>query len=544
MSRRHTPAIPSISSRPLTTILMVLLAASALLPASAAAQRDTITPADIRAEWQLLTQADADGILEDVPAGVGATMLLFSGAASGEGACSTYDSIYSNSNDLLFVSVDPNDPGQVQWRDCDPASRAFDEQFYANLERIESIARADSLLVVRDAIGERLMVFTRAQVDNDPTASRWSLARIGGADASVEPVIAGLNPWMEFLTGGSVVGSTGCGSFLGKYATNEGRMDITDVAYRLMSTCTDGARTQAEKFLVTLGDISDFQVRPAGLALEDAEGNTRLALEPELDVAGKTWTPTVIFDKSGKQTYGQGNELSTSLVQFIGGRYEGRSICRPFRGSTTRSGLAVAIGKPEFVGTFEDNCEGQTGTGLRLGDIETGFIEALEDTSSYSLRGSELTLTDVNGVSRAVLEPQPPLTGTTWVVSKLRKGKKLVKPAGDAPITATFEDVDATRVGVVEGKTGVFNNIDENEYVGLFETPLASIIDIGQLDVEGKGCRGSKAKTNACKDQRRFIDLLEQADGYVVREEDLKLFKNPRQNLIIFERERLDATDE
>lgn len=543
MSRRHSPAIPALSFRPLVATLIALLALSALLPSVAAAQADTIGPSDIRAEWQLLTQRDSDGNMEDVPAGVGATMLLFSGAASGEGACSAYDSVYSNSNDLLYVSVDPNDPAQVQWRDCDPASRAFDEEFYANLAQIESISRADSLLVVRDAIGKQLMVFTKAQVDNDPTASRWSLARIGGADGSVEPVIAGLNPWMEFLTGGSVVGSTGCGSFLGKYTINAGRVDITDVAYRLAPNCTDGQRAQAEKFLTTLGSISDFQVRPAGLALADAEGNIRLALEPEIDVAGRTWTPTAIYNLGGKQVYGKGNELSTSLVQFIGGRVEGRSICRPFSANTVRSGLAVAIGKPTFIGG-PDQCAGETGTSLRLQDIENGFITALEETSSYSLRGSQLTLTDENGVTRAVLEPQPPLTGTTWVATKMRKGKKLVAPEGDVPITATFEDQDATRVGVVEGKTGVYNNIDENEFYGLFETPVASVIEVYQIDGDGKGCRGSKAKTDACKDEAQFLKLLELADGYVVRDEDLKLFKNPRQNLIIFERERLDASDE
>ena len=266
--RRHTPAIADLSFRPLTALILALLLLAALLPSTVAAQAGSITAKDIRAEWQLLTQQDASGRMEDIPAGVGATMLLFSGAASGEGACSTYDSIYSNSDNLLFVSVDPADPAQVQWRDCDPTSRAFDEAFYANLARIESISRADSLLVVRDAIGDALMIFTRAEIDNDPTASRWSLARIGGADGSVEPVIQGLDPWMEFLRGGSVVGSTGCGSFLGKYATNEGRIDITDVAYRLGS-CTDGARAQAEKILATLEEITDFQVRPAGLALED-----------------------------------------------------------------------------------------------------------------------------------------------------------------------------------------------------------------------------------------------------------------------------------
>jgi heat shock protein HslJ len=540
MSRRYTPAIPSLPVRSLTAALVATLTMGTFLPLATVAQTESISPQDIRAEWQLLTQQNAEGVMEDIPAGVGATMLLFSGAASGEGACSTYDSIYSSSNDLLFVSVDPTDPAQVQWRECDPTSREFDEAFYDNLARIESISRADSLLVVRDAVGDRLMVFTRAQIDNDPTASRWRLARIGGADGSVEPVIQGLDPWMEFLRGGSVVGSTGCGSFLGKYSTNEGRIDITDVAYRL-GVCTDGARSQAETILATLDEVTDFQVRPAGLALEDETGTIRLALTPDLDVAGRTWTPTAVYDGSGKQIYGDGNELTTSAVRFIGGVAQGRSICRPFSANTVRSGLAVSIGQPEFIGAY---CKGKVAAG-QLGDIEAGFITALEDTSSYSLRGSELTLTDVDGITRAVLEPQPPLTGTTWVVSRMRKGKKLVTPSGD-PITATFEEVDASRVGLVEGKTGVSRpQLGENEYFGLFETPTATVIDVYQLQVTGKGCRGRLGDTDPCKDEALFLQLLESASGYVVRDEDLKFYDETqpfnRQNTMVLQRERFEA---
>ncbi len=262
---RHAPTFIARSrARVVGVILATVVALAALLPVAVAAQGDEITPQDIQWEWQLLTQLDADRKMEDVPAGVGATLLLRSGAASGEAACSTFDSSYSNSADVLDIFVAPE---EVQWRDCDPESRAFDELFYRNLGEIASIRDADDVLVVRDVIGQNLMVFTRATIDNDPTAARWSLARIGGADGSVEPVIQGLTAWMEFLRGGSLVGSTGCGAFLGKYDTNEGRIDITDVDYRL-GACTEGARAQAERILATLGEITDFQVRPAGLALE------------------------------------------------------------------------------------------------------------------------------------------------------------------------------------------------------------------------------------------------------------------------------------
>jgi hypothetical protein len=228
-------------------------------------------------------------------------------------------------------------------------------------------------------------------------------------------------------------------------------------------------------------------------------------------------------------------------VKFFSNKYEGRSICRPFAGIALRSGLAINVEQPEFFGPPK-LC--QSRGDLRLDQVEEAFVTALEDAASYALRGDELSLTDVNGVTRAVLEPQPPLTGTTWVVTKLRKGKRMVDPSGDIDITATFEDIDAQRVGLVTGKTGVSNRLDENRYFGTFETPQATRIDVGQLDTGGsRGCDGNRAKTKACQDEKLFLQLLAAADTYIARGEDLKLNKGNR-NLILFREERLEASDE
>lgn len=537
MSRRHTPTLPASLRRPITAVLGTVLAVAMLLPATAAAQDDdNITPRDIQHEWQLLTQRDESGKLEDVPAGVGATMLLRSNAAFGEGACSTYDSSYEQAADTLSVFVLPD---EIVWRECDAESRRFDERFYENLGQISSIAIADDILVVNDVIGKRLMVFTRAQIESDPTASRWNLARIGDAEGGVQPAIRGIFPWMEFLVGGSVVGDTGCGSFLGKYTTNEGRIDITDVHYRLEG-CVGSAGPQAELMLATLGDITDFQVRPAGLALEDENGFIRLALEPELDVGARTWTPTAVYDETGAQQFGTSNELTTSAIQFRGGDYEGRSICRTFTGNALRSGLAVSVGRP----TFRDPpkaCRGKVKAG-QLDQIEGAFITALEGAASLSLRGDQLTMTDVNGVVRAVLQPQPPLTDTTWAVFRMYNGKRLVEPPSDVPMTATFVDIDAAPIGTVGGNTGVSNR-DENEYFGTYQTPAATRIEIGQLDVIGKGCEGKNRKTPACKSETRFLKLLQQANGYIVRDEDLKFYKD-RRNILVLRPLRLADIEE
>ena len=538
MSRRHAP---TLTTRPHTRVfgaaLALLLAAAALLPAAAAAQDDSIKPRDLQWEWQLLTQRDPSGSIEPVPPGVGATLLLRSEVASGEAACSTFDSSYSTSANGLNVFVEPE---EIEWRECDPDSRAFDDAFYENLRQISFIERADDVLEVRDAVGGPLMTFTRATIDNDPTASRWTLARIGDADGSVQPTIDGLTAWMEFLRGGSLVGSTGCGSFLGKYETNQGRIDITDVVSRLGACPSAGALAQAERILATLDDVTDFQVRPAGLALADELGTTRLAFTPDLDLGGRTWTPTAIYDEGGRLRYGSGNELTTSAVKFFSNVYQGRSICRPFAGKALRSGLAISVGRPEFIG-LPKLCRSRGD--LQLDQVELAFVTALEDAASHALRGDELTLTDVNGITRAVLEPQPPLTGTTWVVTKLRKGKRMVNPSGDIDITATFEDIDAQRVGLVTGKTGVSNRRDENRYFGTFKTPQATRIEVGQLNTGGNGCEGNRAKSKACQDEKIFLRLLAAADTYIALDDSLKLNKGSR-NLILFREERLELSDE
>ena len=57
---------------------------------------------------------------------------------------------------------------------------------------------------------------------------------------------------------------------------------------------------------------------------------------------------------------------------------------------------------------------------------------------------------------------------------------------------------------------------------------VAASPELEQLYAEGRGCRGGKAKTQACNDEEQFLKLLELADGYVVRDEDLFHFAHER----------------
>ena len=517
MSRRHTsnPLFLRLA-RAVVVALSLALVAGATLPGLASAQND-VQDRDLEHEWQLLTYRAPGGtdaaasVLQPVPAGIGATLLLFGGEdAWGDAACSSYVTKYGAQSRNLFI--DPTEPTYVE---CDPASREFDDVFYDLLWDTASFTLSGSILVLKDAIGDQLMAFTRAKIDEDPTAARWDLTRIGGADGSVEPVIVGLNPWIEFLRGGSIVGKTGCGSFFGKYGTNDGTMDITDVRYRLYAGCPDGAVAQAQKIITTLDEISAFQVLPAGLRLQDDSGTTRLALTPVIDLDSRTWTPTAIYDESGKVVR-EGLELSTSAVKLHGRTANGGSICRPFTATGVRAGLALNIIGIKPIGKACKKAKNENAVNQPA--VERDFINALKATASHALRGSELEFKDVDGSTVMRLQPQAELIGPTWVVDWLGRGRD--KVVGANALTATFTDA-----GLVLGETGVVRNGITASYLADFATPQATRIRIDGIDSDNFCSAKQKKSKPICKQEQTFLTLLSQADRYIAQDDSLKLYR-------------------
>ena len=513
MSRRHTSKHhPRRLWRALGTALATAVIATTGLAAGAAAQKG-VQDIDLEHEWQLLSYR-SDGKLEPVPAGIGATLLLFGGAdAWGDAACSSYQTAYSVVAQNLFI-----DTPQPEYVECDPGSREFDSAFYDLLADVASYNLTGSMLIVKDDLGKQLMVLTRATIDDDPTVSRWSLARIGGADGSVEPVIDGLGPWMEFLPGGSLVGETGCGSFMGKYATNQGTMDITDVHYRLGSSCTEAAHAQAQGTIDSLTEIAGFDVLPAGLRLKDAADVTRLAFSPDLELDARIWTPTVIFDSAGN-VLREGQTLSTSAIQLQAKNADGRTICRPYTADDIRSGLALNI--VFNAESFEiGSCKAPKKPGkVDKSAVEEDYVQALKATASHALRGTELEFKDVDGNTLMLLEPQADLIGPTWQVQWLGRDRQKVT---GLPPTVTFNEsfLVSGDTGVMRPDTGFVN-----AFVAQFSMPAATRIDITTIEADRYCANKKRAKTEACQQEKRFLDLLGQAESYIARDQDLRLLR-------------------
>ncbi len=242
--------------------------------------------------------------------------------------------------------------------------------------------------------------------------------------------------------------------------------------------------------------------------------------------------------RPGQQQFGSGTELTTSAVQFIGGKLEGRSICRPFTGNALRSGLAVSIGGIQF---FDEYCKGKVGAGT-LGDIEAAFVDALEDAASYALRGDELAITDVNGITRAVLEPQPPLTGTTWQCSGCGRARSWWRRPATCPSRppsrrSTPRASASSRARRVSptGSTRTSTSAPSRR-----RRPRSSTSSSSTLPARAAATRTVR---RPAKSRRPSSSCSSQQTATWPRADDLKFYKG-RQNILVFREERLDGAAE
>ncbi len=524
MSRRYAPHIES--RRPFRQIGVAIAAVvilAALLPGASLAQPGTVRPDDIENRWQLLEFRDANGKLTAVPPGISVTFLPYGGVLQGNGACSTYKAIYTQTANDINIETP-----QIDAVSCDSSAQAVDDAFYQALAGASGKSLEGDILRLYGVTDEPLLTLTAATIPFDPTIAPWELARIGDPDGGIETITLGAPPTMEFLRGGGsgdqlsghVVGSTGCGTFLGSFRTNDSSMRITDVAYR-PSSCPEALAEQAQGFIDTFDTITDFQILPAGLTLGDANGRARLAFSPSIELGEDVWTPTEILDPNGEPLELTSVDLSKSAVQFFGGQVQGRTYCRPFDGSSLGAALALSVYKLAPAGKCGRNERSKT--------IDAAFLEALKATASQALRGDQLELLDRTGTVRMRLLRQAPLEGPTWILwrmdqkPKAKGGVREVLPDTPTPITAAF-----TEIGVVQGDTGAATASSTNDYFANF-TARAAVIDIGTLSVHGRACPPAKGRSTKrsplCVQQNIFQSLMENATGYISRGTNLTLLQ-------------------
>ena len=364
------------------------------------------------------------------------------------------------------------------------------------------------------------MTLTRAVIDDDPTVARWDLARIGTADGSIEPVIQGVDPWIEFLPRRTPRGQLRLRLVPGLLHHQRRHHRITDVAYRL-ETAPRGCGSRPSASWPRLDEITDFDVLPAGLALKDAAGHDPPRADPRHRPRPAHLDTRRDLDDASGDPCSVRCDLNTSAVRF-----KATAWPRVAPSAATSRPTACA---PDWRSAHPTS----SSTGRlpvpspprprparrRYRSVENAFIDALEAASSHALRGSELELKDVNGNTLMRLLPQADLVGPD--VGRRLDGRHTqqgqvhqAQPPKGERRSRRHSRTSKSSSARLAPPTAAAANL----YVANYRTPAAAKIRIWDATVDGRACNGTKARSAACKQQRRFLNLLQSADSYTVRE--------------------------
>jgi heat shock protein HslJ len=124
-------------------------------------------------------------------------------------------------------------------------------------------------------------------------------------------------------------------------------------------------------------------------------------------------------------------------IQFRDGDLEGSAGCNSYFGSYETDGKALAIGQ---VGNTEMWCEG-------LMEQETAFLELLQTAQTFELADNRLVIESAEGVlifEQPEPTPEPPLTGTVWVLDALSAGDTVQSVLAGTTVTLEFTDEKAS----------------------------------------------------------------------------------------------------
>lgn len=231
---------------------------------------------------------------------------------------------------------------------------------------------------------------------NGLAGTSWVLLSYQGAGGNQTGAAAGGTSTLEFGAGDALTGNTGCNQFTGTYTTTGIDLKIS-VGPMTRRACDADLTAQEVALTKLLPTVTTFR-RPAS-ALTLMAGDTVVATyKPGLSsLEGTSWTVTGVNNGRGGV---EANTLTSSLSATFGPN-------------------------AEFSGTACNNLTGEyhtTGTdGLVIGRLastmmacppekmalETQYVNALGQVSTYAISGDTLTLRDRGGATQVTLVRKP-----------------------------------------------------------------------------------------------------------------------------------------
>jgi heat shock protein HslJ len=233
----------------------------------------------------------------------------------------------------------------------------------------------------------------------------WQLESYQNAAGEVVPVLPDTDITLEFGAD-QVGGSAGCNSYGGSYHFEGETLQFSELFSTMMYCAPDERMQQESAYLAALGTVAAYRITDHQLELRNADGTVVLTfqlVEP-IPLAGTLWLMTSYNNGAG----GVVNVLegSTVTAQFDAeGRVSGSAGCNSYSASYTTSNRSLTISTaistlmacPEPAGIMEQ---------------EQAYLAALENVTTYDIRGNMLALKDSEGA--VMVQYVASIVGITW----------------------------------------------------------------------------------------------------------------------------------
>ncbi len=219
--------------------------------------------------------------------------------------------------------------------------------------------------------------------------TNWTLVTYGAGSAEAEAATGGVAT-LTFADGGELSGSTGCNRIAGTYEVDGDALTITLGPATLMA-CENEALTAQEQAITTgLPEVTGFTATADTLTLTGADDATLFTYEAADGLEGG-WSVTGV--NNGKDAV-EGTALTEALTADFGpdGTFSGHGGCNTLTGPyevTDPDGLTIGPLASTKMACAED-----------VMTLEAQYSAALAATTTYTIDGNTLTLSDADGATQ------------------------------------------------------------------------------------------------------------------------------------------------
>lgn len=235
---------------------------------------------------------------------------------------------------------------------------------------------------------------TTAAASDDPLLGSWTLS---GYTADGKETAAAASPaGIELAADGTFAGTTGCNQLSGTWkGTADGAFTITPGPMTQMACADPFVQAQETALTTGLPKVASVIVTSEALTMSDSSGAELFTWARATDELVGSYTVTGI--NNGKEAVVGTAETSKANITFAAdGTVSGNTGCNSFSGSYTLDGSSLEI-DPDVAATMMA-CEDASQ------QVETQFLNALSQVSTWERSGDTVTLRDPAGATQLTLQ--------------------------------------------------------------------------------------------------------------------------------------------